>query len=52
MQSATVNTRQSAWSAITELTERSVANRSRALEIPDFTRGRFRDWPPLAVPGA
>jgi len=28
-----------AWSAITECTERSVANRSQAIDIPDFTRG-------------
>jgi hypothetical protein len=39
------------WSAIGELTERSVASRSRAVDVPDFTRGRWRTTPPLAVVG-
>ena len=38
-----------AWSVLCELTERSVAHRSRAMEIPDFTRGRWRDVPPWPV---
>ena len=37
------------WSAICELTERSVGHRSRAMDIPDFTRGRWRNTPPLGV---
>ncbi len=36
-----------AWSVITPLTERSVANRSRSVEVPDFTRGKWRTTPPL-----
>lgn len=38
-----------AWSAIGPLTERSVAARSRAVNIPDFTRGRWRSSPPLGI---
>lgn len=37
------------WSCISELTERSVANRSRAMDIPDFTRGLWRTTPPLEI---
>jgi hypothetical protein len=37
------------WSAICELTERSVSNRSRAVDVPDFTRGRWRSTPPLPI---
>jgi hypothetical protein len=40
-----------AWSVITPLTERSVANRSRSVEVPDFTRGRWRTTPPLGIVG-
>lgn len=38
-----------AWSAITELSERSVAQRSRAMEIPDFTRGKWRTMTPVGI---
>jgi predicted dehydrogenase len=38
-----------AWSCIQELTARSVANRSRSLDVPDFTRGRWKERPPLGV---
>ena len=31
-----------AWSAPTELSERSVAHRSQAIDFPDFTRGRWK----------
>ncbi len=31
-----------AWSVIIELTERSVANRSKTVDVPDFTRGRWQ----------
>jgi hypothetical protein len=37
------------WSAIAELTERSVAARSRPVDVPDFTRGRWRATPPLSI---
>jgi hypothetical protein len=36
-------------SCICELTEKSAQNRSRACEIPDFTRGAWRTNKPLAV---
>jgi hypothetical protein len=38
-----------AWSVITELSEISVAHRSRAMEFPDFTRGRWRSRQPLTI---
>ncbi|MCG3128762.1 MAG: Glycosyl hydrolase family 109 protein 1 [Phycisphaerae bacterium] len=38
-----------ALSCICELTERSVANRSRSIDIPDFTRGRWKGRAPLAI---
>jgi len=38
-----------AISAVCELSERSVANRSRSLDVPDFTRGRWRTRPPLGI---
>ncbi len=38
-----------AWSVIGELTERSVAGRSRPVDVPDFTRGRWRSTPPLGI---
>jgi hypothetical protein len=38
-----------AWSVICDLTERSVATRSSALAIPDFTRGQWRATPPLPI---
>jgi hypothetical protein len=37
-----------AWSVITPLSERSVAQKSKAMEVPDFTRGKWRQsqpWP-------
>jgi hypothetical protein len=41
-----------AWSAIAELTERSVAEGSRPVAVPDFTRGRWKSTPPLPIVGA
>jgi hypothetical protein len=41
-----------AWSAIAELTERSVAEGSRPVEVPDFTRGRWKTTAPLPIVGA
>lgn len=38
-----------AWSVICELTERSVAARSRPMDIPDFTRGAWRTTAPLGI---
>jgi Oxidoreductase family, NAD-binding Rossmann fold len=40
-----------AWSAISGLTERSVAEGSRPVEVPDFTRGRWKTTPPLGIVG-
>ncbi|TWT43935.1 Glycosyl hydrolase family protein [Phycisphaerae bacterium RAS1] len=36
-------------SAICELTEKSVANRSRPVDVPDFTRGRWKTRSPLGI---
>ncbi|MBU0640327.1 MAG: Gfo/Idh/MocA family oxidoreductase [Planctomycetes bacterium] len=38
-----------AWSAVCEATERSVARRSRPVDIPDFTRGRWQTCEPLGI---
>ncbi len=38
-----------AWSSICALTEKSVAGRSRPVEVPDFTRGRWQDRAPLGI---
>ena len=38
-----------AWSVVSELSERSVANRSRPVDVPDFTRGRWKTYPPLGI---
>lgn len=38
-----------ALSAVTELSERSIANRSRSVDFPDFTRGKWRNRPPFGV---
>jgi predicted dehydrogenase len=35
------------WSAISELSERSIAQRSASVDFPDFTRGAWRNRPPL-----
>jgi len=40
-----------AWSVVSALTERSVANRSQPVDFPDFTRGRWRTNPPLGIVG-
>jgi len=37
------------WSSIVELSEISVRNRSRMVEIPDFTRGVWAETPPLGI---
>ena len=37
------------WSVISPLTERSVAARSRPVDFPDFTRGKWKTTPPLKL---
>ena len=37
------------WSVLSELTERSVADRSRPQDIPDFTRGKWKTTEPLGI---
>lgn len=39
-------------SVICPLTEWSVANRSQPIDVPDFTRGRWAQWPRLEFLGA
>ncbi len=39
------------WSCITELSERSVADRSRPQDFPDFLRGRWETTPPIGIIG-
>jgi len=41
-----------AWSAVCELSERSVAAGSAPMPFPDFTRGRWKQYPPLGIAGA
>jgi len=36
-------------SVVTPLSESSVANGSRPVEFPDFTRGRWKTWPRLGI---
>jgi len=38
-----------AWSAVSELSERSIARGSRPMEFPDFTRGAWKTRPPLGI---
>lgn len=38
-----------AWSVITPLSEWSVANRSQSIDIPDFTRGKYRTMKPVPI---
>jgi predicted dehydrogenase len=38
-----------ACSAVSELSERSVAGRSRPMDAPDFTRGAWKSRPPLGI---
>jgi hypothetical protein len=37
------------WSAVSGLSEISVANRSKSVEFPDFTRGQWMDMAPLGI---
>ncbi|MFT7619215.1 MAG: hypothetical protein ACI97A_002865 [Planctomycetota bacterium] len=38
-----------AWTAVSPLSEASVANRSGSVDFPDFTRGKWKDAKPLAI---
>lgn len=38
-----------AWSAISELSERSITQRGRSIDFPDFTRGAWKTRPPLGI---
>jgi predicted dehydrogenase len=38
-----------AWSAVSELSERSIAARGAPQDFPDFTRGAWRQRPPLGI---
>ena len=37
------------WSVVTALSEKSVANRSQAVDFPDFTKGKWRTRRPLKL---
>jgi predicted dehydrogenase len=39
-----------AWTAVAELSERSIKGKSRSVDCPDFTRGAWKTRPPLDVP--
>jgi hypothetical protein len=38
-----------ALSAVTELSERSIAGRGKPMDFPDFTRGKWRSRQPLGI---
>lgn len=38
-----------AWSAIGPLSEQSIAKRSTSMDVPDFTRGRWKNAKPLGI---
>jgi predicted dehydrogenase len=38
-----------AWTAVINMSEQSIAQRSRSLDFPDFTRGAWRTRPPLGI---
>lgn len=38
-----------AWSAVSALSEKSVARKSEPLKFPDFTRGAWKNTPPLGI---
>lgn len=39
-----------AWSAVSELSERSVATRGKPVDFPDFTRGAWKTNKPIFIP--
>jgi predicted dehydrogenase len=38
-----------ALSCVSELSEKSVANKSRPVDFPDFTRGMWKTWEPIGI---
>jgi predicted dehydrogenase len=38
-----------AWSSVGPLSEKSIANRSQSIDVPDFTRGRWKVTEPLGI---
>jgi hypothetical protein len=38
-----------AWSVVSELSEISVAHKSKRVHFPDFTRGAWKNWLPLGI---
>lgn len=40
-----------AWSVVSALSEQSVANRSQAVDFPDFTKGKWKTRPQLEIMG-
>jgi hypothetical protein len=40
-----------AWSAVSALSEKSVADRSRPVDFPDFTKGKWKTNPPVRILG-
>jgi hypothetical protein len=38
-----------AWSVVGPLSQQSVANRSKSVDVPDFTRGRWKTAKPLGI---
>jgi hypothetical protein len=39
------------WSSIAVLSETSVADRSRSVDFPDFTKGKWKTTPPIKLMG-
>lgn len=39
------------WSVVTALSEKSVADRSRPVDFPDFTKGKWKTNPPVRIMG-
>ena len=39
------------WSSIAVLSEQSVADRSRPVDFPDFTKGKWKTTPPIKIMG-
>ena len=42
---------QQAGAASAELSEKSVADRSRPMDFPDFTKGKWKTTPPIQLMG-
>lgn len=38
-----------AWTVVGPLSERSVRNRGRSYDVPDFTRGKWKTLKPLGI---